>query len=141
MRYLAILLGVAIDLFVALMLFGTLVGGKILASLPIIIFFLLCGAGGTLLITKSLKSFRDERHQIEEKKVLGIIKQLGGRVSAIEVAAESDLSAKEADSLLRKLCINGYGEEQLGANDGVVYVFDGFLSDDERASSRKLLDV
>lgn len=141
MRFLAILLGVAINLFVALMLFGALVGGKILADLPIIIFFLICGTGGTLLITKSVKSMRDEKYQIEEKKILKIIKRLGGRVSAIEIASESDMSAKVADDCLRKLCINGYGEEQIAANDSVVYVFDGFLTEEERTNSKRLLDA
>jgi hypothetical protein len=105
------------------------------------LFFLLCGVGGTKLVTSNWRKISDAKYQIEEKKLLKVIKRLGGRVSAIEIASETDMTAKEADNCLRKLCINGYGEEQLAANDSVVYVFDGFLSDDERANSKRLLDV
>jgi len=123
------------------MVVGGLAGGKILANLPFLIFFALATGGGGYLALTNWNKIKEAKYQLQEKKRLQLIKRLGGRVSAIEVAAETNMTAEIADDCLRKLCINGYGEEQLAANDSVVYVFDGFLSEDERKGSNSLLDA
>ncbi|MDH5681549.1 MAG: TM2 domain-containing protein [Spirochaetota bacterium] len=76
----------------------------------------------------------------KEKLVLQVAKNHGGRITPLEVAAETDLSVEEGEKYLKTWSDKGYCEIKISQNGVLLYEFSGFLSNDERNTASGLFD-
>jgi hypothetical protein len=71
-----------------------------------------------------------------ERRILRLAERGRGRVTIPEVAARCAMTVAEAKSELDRLAAAGVAQIQVTQNGVLVYVFPGFLSDEEKASAR-----
>jgi uncharacterized membrane protein len=124
--------GIVIVLFSAFFVVSAvadLVGGEsetemsVLAGL--LVFFFLTGIGGLYMAVNSRKRAKKRAEERMEREILGLIAAKGGQITPFEVAAETDLSAAEAQAYLDKLCSDGMGTLKVTPEGDLVYVFRG----------------
>lgn len=75
-----------------------------------------------------------------ENELLNIIRSYNGKVTPIEVAAASRLKIEEVEEFLEKMCQKGFGRIEITDTGSCLYVFEGFLSKEERFSSTSVFD-
>ena len=68
-----------------------------------------------------------------EQRVLDLAERQGGRVTVAEVASRCDLTVDASKAALDQLVLHGVAELQVSEQGVLVYVFPGFLSDEEKA--------
>ncbi len=68
----------------------------------------------------------------KDKIVLLIAKEYKGRLTPLEIAANSDLSIDEAEEILKRWSSKGYADIRVANSGTIYYEFSGFLSPDER---------
>ena len=68
-----------------------------------------------------------------EQRILDLAERQRGRVTVAEVAARCDLPVQESKAALDRLVLHGAAELQVSEGGVLVYVFPGFLSDEEKA--------
>lgn len=112
--------------------FGVIVG--------LLIFFLGTAAGGGYLFVAQSRRARTGRTERTERTLLRMIAARGGRITPEEIALECPLTVEQARKRLDALCADGSGEVQVTMEGKKVYVFFGFLSEDDRNSARSVLD-
>jgi len=109
--------------------------------LGLIVFFGLTLAGGAWLAWTRLWRARgrdghrpprmtDEEH---EQRILDLAEREGGRVTVPEVASCCDMTIDDSKAALDRLVLTGVAELHVSEGGVLVYVFPGFLSDDEKA--------
>ncbi len=109
--------------------------------LAVIVFFSMTGIlGFYLAIAHFFRNRRKEKEQ-KERQILKVIASKGGRVTPVEIAAETNLIIDEAKAALDQLCKSGAGQLQVTENGNMVYVFEGVLSSQEKNTAKSPLDV
>ncbi|MFP4031199.1 MAG: hypothetical protein ACLFRG_10545 [Desulfococcaceae bacterium] len=111
---------------------GTLIG--------LLVFFGgIMSASGYLCVSqwKRAKTGTVER---TERNILRMIAARSGRITPEEIALEQPLTVEQARARLDALCGGGSGEVQVTPEGRLVYVFFGFLSEEERNSARSVLE-
>ncbi len=68
-----------------------------------------------------------------EQRILDLAERQGGRVTVAEAASRCDLTVAESKAALDRLVLHGVAELRVSEGGVLVYVFPGFLSDDEKA--------
>ena len=68
-----------------------------------------------------------------EQRILDLAERQGGRVTVAEVASRCDLTVDASKAALDQLVLHNVAELQVSERGVVVYVFPGFLSDEEKA--------
>ncbi len=106
----------------------------------LLVFFSLTCAGGIYLIVSTRKRSHQQRTQQQERDVLRLVAARGGRITPFEVAAESELSATQAQAILESLCQVGMAELQVTEQGNLIYVFRSFMADDEKTSAKGPLE-
>jgi hypothetical protein len=76
-----------------------------------------------------------------ERQILSLAERSGGKITPLELAQETNLPLKDAKGLLEALCQRGTAEVEVTEEGNLVYVFRGFLSEQEKASSKSPLDA
>jgi hypothetical protein len=71
-----------------------------------------------------------------ERRILQFAEAEKGRVTVAEVAAHCRLTVTQAKTDLDRLVLQQVAELQVTENGVLVYVFPGFLSDEDKASAR-----
>ena len=91
--------------------------------------------------TKSAKNVKPKplSEKEKEKIVLLTAKKYGGRITPMEIAAESDLSIDEADGILKKISGKGYADIKVSNSGQIFYEFYGFLSDSDKMSGSDII--
>jgi len=133
------LIGLLLDGFFGILLFGCLVNASA-ADIPAFLFLSGAFGGSTYFIAWCHARRRQLAEHIVERQVLQLIKAKKGRVTPLEIAADTTLAADDAKACLQRLCVKGFGEERVTENGALVYVFDGFLSDDQKQDAPRLLE-
>ncbi len=142
MHRLMMVVGVIIVLFSAFIVASAImdsIGGEsdtetsVLVGL--VVFFSLTGFGGLYLTVNSRKKGKRQAEQRMEREIFRVIAARGGRVTPFEIAAETDLSAGEAQAYMDKLCNDGMGELQVTSEGNLIYVFRGAASKSEKATA------
>ena len=73
--------------------------------------------------------------EARERAVLKLAEKQHGRVTVPEVAARCDLTIAEAKATLDRMVLLQVAHMQVTASGGLVYVFAGFLSDQDKAGA------
>ncbi|MCC7495686.1 MAG: hypothetical protein IT204_25270 [Fimbriimonadaceae bacterium] len=76
---------------------------------------------------------RPTTEEARERAVLRLAEQEHGRVTVPEVAARCDLTIAEAKAALDRMVQLQAAHMQVTPSGGLVYVFPGFMSDEEKA--------
>lgn len=150
LRYIFIAFGVIVALFSAFLIIAAgfeLANPKPLENATdpgvlwgLLVFFSLTEAGGTFLIIHNVRKLRQDNWETRERELLKIIAARDGRITPAEIAAVTDLTIAEAEQQLSKLCRHGSGELQLTPDGKTVYVFFGFLSEQEKTDTKSAMD-
>lgn len=99
-------------------------------------FFLTSAAlGGVMWFTghRRAKARYEERL---EQRMLAVAKAKKGRVTDVELAAETRYAIADCRSFLKRMTETGSAEVTIGKEGTMVYVFPGFLSDTEKQSAK-----
>lgn len=105
----------------------------------LIVFFLGVGASGAYMAVHFWNFGHLKIAEKYEQSLLSVLSAKQGRVTAMEVAAESALSLRESEQALRAFVRAGRGEVQLTADGQRVYYIKGFLSAHDKAQARNPL--
>ncbi len=111
---------------------GTLIG--------LLVFFAGTMAAGGFLCVSQWKRAKTGTVERAERNILRMIAARSGRITPEEIALEQPLTVEQARERLDALCGGGSGEVQVTRDGRLVYVFFGFLSEEERKSARGVLD-
>jgi hypothetical protein len=71
-----------------------------------------------------------------ERAVLKLAERQRGRVTVPEVAARCDMTISEAKAELDRMVLLHVAHMQVTGSGGLVYVFSGFMSDQEKAAAK-----
>ncbi len=97
----------------------------------ILIYFLFIGLVVTYFL---IKSGHDKTCKLREKEILKLIISKGGRITPLEIAAETDHSVGEVKAALDRLCYEGFGKLELTDDGILVYIFESVQSLEEKNS-------
>lgn len=135
-------LGLAVVLFSAFFVIAALVDlisgvadTETSVLVGLLVFFTLTGVGGFYMAANSREKSRKQAEERMEREILLLIASKGGRIAPFEIAAETDLSAGEAQAYLDKLCSDGMGTLQVTEEGNLIYVFKGATASAERVST------
>ncbi|MCC6178118.1 MAG: hypothetical protein IT305_22680 [Chloroflexi bacterium] len=117
--------------------------------LGLFVFFLGTGVMGTWLAYANLwrrqvaprrasTAAEPGANAVREDCILGLAQQEHGRVTVAEVASHCNLTVADAKAALDQMVLQKVAEMHVTENGVLVYVFDGFLSDDEKARAANL---
>lgn len=76
----------------------------------------------------------------KEKLTLNLAQRFKGYLTATELASHSRMSLKEAKDTLDRLAKEGFADIRVTDGGAVLYHFTGFVSADDRATARTVLD-
>jgi len=105
------------------------------------IFFSIAGLSGLYLCMNNFFKDRRKKREQKERLVLKFITEKKGRVTPVEIAAETTLLIDEVKKILDTLCDNGMGQLTVTENGGIVYEFEEFVSPEEKAGAKSPLDI
>ncbi len=71
----------------------------------------------------------------KEKIILLLAKKHNGKLTPLEIAAETDINIDDAEKLLKKWTDKGYADVNISPDGTVLYKFRGFLSEDDKNNS------
>jgi hypothetical protein len=118
--------------------------------LGLLVFFLGAGAVGAWLAYVNLWQRRTapsgradaasapRSEAAREDCILDLAQREHGRITVAEVASHCNLTVAEAKAALDRLVLQKVAEMRVAENGVLVYVFDGFLSDAEKARATDL---
>jgi predicted transcriptional regulator len=91
------------------------------------------------LIWYGLKNFKALTWRLTEKKVLDLVKKHEGRITPMEIAQEAEMEIEAAQAAIDKMCQKGYGQLEVTQKGNKVYVFAGFVDEDEKKTATDAL--
>ena len=77
---------------------------------------------------------KDEKRSRLEKEIVKLAQRKGGRLSILEIVAETSLNTKEADEIMEEMTVKGYVTMDVTDSGAIVYTFPGML---EKAQQEK----
>lgn len=95
-------------------------------NLNVLGFFVVSAAFGFFLVITSYYQRRRQQKKNLEQTLLNLIHRYNGRVTAVDIAMNSELCVEEAEQLLTTLCRHKKGQMQLAPDGKTVYVFYDF---------------
>ena len=114
-------------------------GGSIVTGL--FVFFLLLTTVALYLILSGFKTLNKINKEHFEKRILAAIAQHHGRVTSMEVAIATELNFDDVKSTIERLCVAGAGEAQITPNGEIVYLFNGFVLEEEKRQAKNPLEI
>ena len=85
-----------------------------------------------------LKRLKPDR---QERVLLRFIQSKGGMVTSLEIFSASCLNMEEAKERLDNFCVLGVAELRLTEGGEMIYVFPGFLDDEQKKTARSVLSI
>jgi TM2 domain-containing membrane protein YozV len=85
---------------------------------------------------KKKKLTQEEKDRI----VLQYAKRKLGRITPVELAADTILNLDEVEDTLKKMARRRLAEEKVSESGILIYHFDGFLTDEEKAKAKGVLE-
>lgn len=92
-------------------------------------------AGGVGWFRADRKLKRDYAKR-QEQRMIATAKKKGGRVTDVELVAETRYPLEECRAFLKAMTESGSAEMHIGKEGTMVYLFPGFLSDDEKRKAQ-----
>ena len=89
---------------------------------------MLAGVGKLVKRTMARRAAAKSRPERLEREVLKAAKELGGRVTVVQLSAHTDLSLDDAQQTLDRMCAKGYVSQEILDNGTVVYDFPALAS-------------
>ena len=89
-------------------------------------------AGGFGLGFYTLKKTMGHRHEKEERSILNLAAQCGGKLSVAEVAARTRYSSDQAAKVLDAMHQRGLNEMEVTEGGAIIYKFPGFVNDTDK---------
>ena len=139
---------IAVSLF---MLLGFFNAGPMSTAVALFTFLLavvLPAATGGALLRSHLRekgNFAQRREQLRlqtyESEILQLAQRKGGKLTVVEVAAETGLDAPTADAALQSLAQQGVADIEVTDSGVLVYAFYDIQKLPEKDSSRNILDA
>ena len=85
---------------------------------------------------------RLKRHYIKrrDQKMIAVAKEKHGRLTDVELVGETRFPLEECRAFLKEMTESGSAELQIGKEGTMVYLFPGFLSEDEKRRARSAAD-
>jgi len=109
---------------------------KLITFLLAILFFFAVGLAGFKLTRLGHRGRQEKR----ERQILQFAAQNRGRITPAELAMALPFSAEECQTVLETLCDQGIAQLQITDTGNLLYVFEGFLSETEKTTSKNPLD-
>lgn len=77
---------------------------------------------------------KDEKRARLEKEIVKLAQRKGGRLSILEIVAETSMNTKEADGIMEEMTVKGYVIMDVTDSGGILYTFPGIV---EKAQQEK----
>ncbi|HPO49182.1 MAG TPA: hypothetical protein PLO89_02560 [Spirochaetota bacterium] len=106
----------------------------------LLFFFILTSAGGGYLIKKNIFYDKKEERKKLNQKILEIAKENGGMITVAEVSSESGIDLDAAKAILNDFSEKGFADVKVSDKGSVIYVFNGFLSKEEKNNAKDPLE-
>jgi hypothetical protein len=139
---------IALALFMLLGFFNAGPMSTAVAVLTFCIAVVLPAASGGALLRSHFRqkgSFTRQREQLRlqtyESEILLLAQRKGGKLTVVEVAAETGLDAPTADAALQSLAQQGVADIEVTDSGVLVYAFYDIQKLSEKDSSRNILDA
>ncbi|MGY8689383.1 MAG: hypothetical protein ACKVHP_16825 [Verrucomicrobiales bacterium] len=78
------------------------------------------------------KRLKRDYAQRRQQRMIAVAKQKRGRVTDVELVAETRYPLDECRDFLKEMTESGSAEMQIGKEGTMVYLFPGFLTEDEK---------
>lgn len=82
---------------------------------------------------------KDKEKALLEKHILCVIEKHQGRVTPEDISIATCLTVQQAVQHLNKLCQEGSGGQELTEQGKVLYAFHGFISPEEKQTSKSVI--
>jgi hypothetical protein len=145
--------GIALLMVSAFMLIGFMAGGAGTQSLGVRVFAFLItvgipGAGGLALLRGHLRRSLPSggggadalRRQTWESEIVKLAERKGGKLTVVEVIADSVMNADDAEEVFKDLVGRGLAEPEVTDGGLIVYVFPDIKLLKEKNASKSLFD-
>jgi predicted transcriptional regulator len=109
-------------------------------DVSIIIFFSICDAGTIFYIIKNLSSKKKIEKEKLEKTIINLIISKEGKITPLEIVAETNLNLEESKKILTDLCNQGAGEQRITEDGKVLYVFTSVLTNEQKNNTKGVFD-
>lgn len=96
--------------------------------------------GGFYLLYSQFKKKKGAEIAAQEETILRLVTNRGGRITPMELARDTSFSIDQSKSVLDEYCDRGYCQLEVTDKGNLLYVFEGFLSPEEKSSSKDILD-
>ncbi len=70
---------------------------------------------------------KDEKRARLEKEIVKLAQRKGGRLSILEIVAETSMNTKEADAILEEMTVKGYVMMDVTDSGAILYTFPASL--------------
>lgn len=90
-------------------------------------------------LSRQLENLKKLSEEHRERVLLRFIQTRGGRVHPIEIVTASSLNMAEAKRELDNFCVQGAAELHITEAGETLYVFPGFLDDEQKQKARSVL--
>jgi hypothetical protein len=88
----------------------------------------------------SIQHIKQQKHAKFEQSILQLIQSNQGKITPEEIALKTNLTVIQATNYLNELCQQGSGGKQVTEDGHIVYVFAGFLSQQQKNSSKDVME-
>ncbi len=75
-----------------------------------------------------------------EQRLISVAKENHGRITDVELVAETRYPLEECREFLKQMAESGSAEMHIGDGGTIVYLFPGFLTDEEKRNAKPALD-
>ena len=96
-------------------------------------------AGGVSWFRADKRLKRDHKKR-RDQRMITTAKRKHGRVTDVELVAETRFSLEDCRAFLKEMTESGSAEMHIGKEGTMVYLFPGFLSDEEKRKARSTAD-
>ena len=70
---------------------------------------------------------KNDKTSIREKEIIQLAQKKGGRLSILEIVAETSMSTAEADAIMTEMTTKGYVYMNVTESGAIIYEFPGIL--------------
>jgi len=109
-------------------------------DISIIIFFGICDTGCIMLIIRSLSKKKKLLKEKLEKTIIDLIISKGGKITPLEIVAETNLNLEESKKVLTDLCDQGAGEQRITDDGKILYVFESILTREQKDRAKGVFE-
>ncbi len=107
----------------------------------LLIFSLLFAIGGFMMYRHHSRKAERRSREYMEQDILKLAAEKHGKITPAEVVLATKVGIDEAKVMLDNFCANGLAQLNITDKGIMVYVFDGFLSEEEKDTAKSPLEI